>query len=35
LRARYTQFASDLFDISNDRATAATDRPIARPQLLA
>src|SRR5438552_5463196 len=27
LRARYTQFASDLFDISSERATAATDRP--------
>src|ERR1019366_2472774 len=24
---RYTQFASDLFDISSERATAATDRP--------
>jgi hypothetical protein len=27
LRARYIQFARDLFDISNERATAATGRP--------
>src|SRR5205814_413069 len=27
LRVRYTQLASDLLDISNERATAATDRP--------
>jgi hypothetical protein len=34
LRCRYTQFASDLFDISNERATAATARPPALNHLL-